>query len=239
MNGRVVAAGKFLRLDGETFTVRGVTYGSFGARGDGVLFPEPGRIHTDFAQMAALGVNTVRLYAAPSPDLLDAAGEHGLRLIIGTHYEDWRYQAHTGKAVHQAVVDAGRRSLDQALEVCAGRPEVLAWSVGNEVPSDLVRVHGVAAVEDVLSELVAQVRRADPHTLATYTNFPSTEYLQVEGQTLATFNVFLEEREAFRRYLRHLQTATGPLPLVITELGLAAGAHGVQRQAEVLRWQLE
>ena len=43
--------------------------------------------------------------------------------------------------------------------------DVLAVSVGNEVPGDIVRVHGIGAVEDVLSELVAHVHDADPDVL--------------------------------------------------------------------------
>ena len=45
----------------------------------------------------------------------------------------------------------GCRALDEALEVCAGRAEVLALCIANEVPADIVRVHGDHAVSDVLS----------------------------------------------------------------------------------------
>jgi O-antigen biosynthesis protein len=101
-----------------------------------------------------------------------------------------------------------------------------------------VRLHGIGAVEDTLSALVEAVHAGDPEMLATYTNYPTTEYLHVAGQDLATFNVFLEDPDAYRRYLRHLQVAVGDIPLVLTEVGLAAEIHGEQAQADSLDWQL-
>ncbi len=239
MTSRIVADGKALRLAGQPFRVRGVTYGSFLPRRDGHQFPEPERVHADFQQIAAMGLNTVRLYTAPTPDVLEAAAERGLRLIVGVDYRDWRYHTEVGLAADRSVLDAGRRALDEAIAACAGRPEVLAYSVGNEIPADVVRVHGIGAVEDILSTLVGHARASDPEALVTYTNFPTTEYLRVEGQTLATFNVFLEEREALRRYLRHLQVVTAQLPLVLTELGLPGSVRSEAQQAEGLRWQFD
>ena len=95
------------------------------------------------------------------------------------------------------------------MERCAGRPEVLAISVGNEVPADVARVHGVARIEEGLSTLVSAVHKADPDMLATYCNFPTTEFLEIEGQDLVCFNVFLENQRAFERYLRRLANHFG------------------------------
>ena len=67
----VHANGKFLFSGGKKFYVRGVTYGTFGAGPDGV-WPEPARVHADFALMAETGVNTVRTYTPPPLWLLDA-----------------------------------------------------------------------------------------------------------------------------------------------------------------------
>ena len=159
-------------------------------------------------------------------------------MIVGLHYADWRHQERTGRRARRAVLDAGRRAVDEALERCAGRPGVVAVSVGNEVPADLVRLHGIGSVEETLSALVAEVHAGAPKLLATYTNYPSTEYLLVEGQDFASFNVFLESPESLRAYLRHLQVVAGDLPLVLTELGLASNVHGLEAQAESLGWQL-
>lgn len=235
---RIVTDGKHLRRGKTTFRVKGVTYGSFLPRRDGALFPETERIKLDFAAMAAAGLNTVRTYTLPPPDLWDAAEQHNLELLVGLHYDDWRMVGGPSRAASRAVRDAGMRAVDEALRTCAGRDNLLAVSVGNEVPADLVRLHGAAAVEGTLSELVAALHSGDPNCLVTYTNFPTTEYLQVADTDLTTFNIFLEDPAALRRYLRHLQVASGPQPLVITELGLAAEVHGARTQACSLEAQL-
>ena len=231
--------GKHLRLKGKPFHVKGVTYGSFRKRADGALYPESDRIAADFALIAEAGLNTVRLYTLPPHDLLDAADAHHLNLLLGLHYHDWRLESETGRAARRRIADAARAAIDQTLERCHGHRSVLALAVGNEVPSDLVRLHGIRCVEDTLSEMIAQVHRADETLLVTYVNFPTTEFLEVEAQDIVCFNVFLEQPDAFRRYLRHLQIVAGNKPLVLTELGLASAVHGQQTQVDSLTWQLD
>jgi glycosyltransferase involved in cell wall biosynthesis len=235
---RVATDGKHLVLQGRPFQMRGVTYGSFTPRLDGEPFPERWQVKADFVAMVEAGLNTVRTYTVPPLDILEIAEDVGLRLLVGLHYDDWRMEPASGRAVHRRVLSSGRRALAAAMERLAGRPSVLGVSVGNEVPADLVRLHGAGAIEDTLSALIEEVRAADEKMLATYTNYPTTEFLQVYGQDMATFNVFLEHPDALRAYLRHLQVACGELPLVITELGLAGDVDGERAQREALEWQL-
>jgi glycosyltransferase involved in cell wall biosynthesis len=235
---RVRRDGKFLTLDGRPFRIRGATYGTFVPRDDGELMPAPATVRSDFEAMARLGLNAVRVYTPPPGDVLEQAAEAGLRLVVGLDYPDWQNEPAPGRAARRRVVDGGRRAVDAALERCAGRAEVLAIAVGNEVPGDIVRLHGPAAVEDTLGRLVEEVHRGDPELLVTYCNYPTTEYLEVPGQDLLCFNVFLESRERFRSYLRHLQVVAGDRPVVLTELGLAAGLHGESAQESALAWQL-
>jgi glycosyltransferase involved in cell wall biosynthesis len=235
---RVVSDGKHLSLGGRPFRIRGVTYGSFAVRSDGEPFPSPDRVRSDFAMMAAAGLNTVRTYSAPPADVLELAEEAGLRLLVGLHYEDWRAVPQTGRRARRRILDAGRRSVERAMQRCAARDCVVAVSVGNEVPADLVRVHGIGAVEETLSRLVEEVHAVDADMLATYCNYPTTEYLQVEGQDLICFNVFLERPQLLRAYLRRLQVISGDLPLLVTELGLASEVHGEISQAHALDRQL-
>ena len=235
----VTTDGKHLWAGGRPWRVRGVTYGTFSPRFDGELFPETFQVKKDFAAISDLGLNTVRTYSMPPNDMLDLAEEFGLKLLVGLHYDDWRLAGDAGRRTNRKVLEAGRRSVHSALERCSGRDSILAISVGNEVPGDVVRVHGIGAVEEVLSELVAEVHAGDPSLLATYANFPTTEYLQVEGQDLACFNVFLEDPEAFRSYVRRLQVVSGDVPLLLTELGFASEIHGEEAQARALEWQLK
>ena len=92
-----------------------------------------------------------------------------------------------------------------------------------------------------MSELCALVHDIDPRRLVTYANYPTAEYLHGDDSDFVTFNVFLETRQAFHRYLTKLQHAAGARPLVLGEVGLdsAGDADGERRQAEVLEWQLE
>jgi O-antigen biosynthesis protein len=230
--------GKHLWVEGRPWRARGVTYGSFRPRLDGELFPDTFQVKADFAAISELGLNTVRTYSMPPEDILDLADEYGLKLLVGLHYHDWRLADGTGRRTNRKVLQAGRAAVHRALERCAERDSILAISVGNEVPGDVVRVHGIGAVEEVLSELVAEVHAGDPCVLATYANFPTTEYLQVEGQDLACFNVFLENPEAFRSYVKRLQVVSGEVPLLLTELGFASEIHGEETQAEAIEWQL-
>ncbi len=235
---RVVPDGKHLRAGSTPFRVKGVTYGHFVPRTDGHRFPEPPQVERDLTAIAAHGLNTLRTYSVPPLDLLDGARALGLRLLVGVDYADWRMRPEVSRAGHRQVLADGRTAVRQALEVLAGRPEVLAVSVGNEVPSDIARLYGRAAVEDTLSALVAEVHAGDPELPATYTSYPTSEFLRVDGQDIATFNVFLESADKLAPYLHHLQRVTEDRPLVITELGLAAELHGDDEQARSLDMQL-
>ena len=232
--------GRHLSVDGAPWRLRAVTYGSFLARDlDGAAFPEPERLRRDLAGVAAAGFNTVRTYTLPPADLLDAAEALGLRVLVGLHYDDWRTVDGTSARTSRAVRDAGARAVDEALERLAGRRCVAAVVVGNEVPADLVRLHGPRRVERVLGELVARVHAGAPSLLATYASYPSSEYLRVEGQDLACVNVFLDDPAVLRGYLQHLSVELGPLPLVVSELGVQAGRGREQVQAERLQAQLD
>ena len=237
LSERVRADGRHLSAAGLPLRVKGATYGSFRARPDGQLFPSRSQVRADLEAMAAAGLNVLRTYTTPPEELLEDAEELGLRVLVGLHYEDWRHHG-TARSVHRAVLDAGRRALDEALARVDGRPGVLALSVGNEVPADLVRLHGIRPVEKVLSQLVAHAHAADPALLVTYSNYPTTEYLTVDGIDLTCFNVFLEDSLRLQAYLRHLQVVAGDTPLVITELGLASEVHGEREQARALEAQL-
>ena len=112
--------------------------------------------------------------------------------------------------------------------------------MGNEVPGDVVRWVGADTVAGTLAELVEVVREEDPDVLVTYANYPTAEYLQVDNLDFLTFNVFLERREDFRRYLARLQNLAGSRPLVLGEMGLDAGetAAGEHAQAKAVDWLL-
>src|SRR5829696_625746 len=196
---RVHARGKFLWAGEEKLYVTGVTYGPFAPGEDPQGFDDRARVERDFAAMADARVNTVRLYDAPPVWLLDAAERHGLRVIAGLAWEQ-----------HVAFLDEPRRTraivrrARAAVAERAGHPAILAWAVGNEIPSDVVRWHGRRRVERFLRRLGRAVRAEDPGALVTYVSYPSTEYLDLSFVDFVCFNVFLEDPERLEAYLARL-----------------------------------
>ena len=82
--------GKFLYVGDEKLWVCGVTYGAFRPNKDGDEYHNLEVIERDFAQMAASGLNTVRIpHTMPPRTLLDAAQRHGLRVMVGLSAEQY------------------------------------------------------------------------------------------------------------------------------------------------------
>jgi O-antigen biosynthesis protein len=231
--GGLVARGKYL-FDGERkFHVRGVSYGPFPVNSRGERYPEPERTAADFLLMRAMGVNTVRVYVPPPPWMFDAALAAGLRLMIGI---PWPF--------HMAFLDEPGMAAEIRETIRKGVTEmrshagaILAFSLGNEVRSDIVRWHGPRAVSRFLSELYDLGKQLAPDTLFTYSNYPSAEYLDLNFLDFVSFNVYLHREADFRRYLTHLMGITGERPLVLSETGMDTIREGEPHQAELLAWQ--
>jgi glycosyltransferase involved in cell wall biosynthesis len=237
MSDRIRTDGKFFAAGESRFAFRGVTYGTFAAREDGALFPERDVVKQDFAQMRDKGFTVVRTYTPPPDDVLDLAADWDLKILAGVHYPDWRYLLGTSRRDRVRVARDAAAQVRAAARGLAGNPAVLGLSIGNEIPADVLRWCGSDTIGRTLGELVDVARDEDPDLLLTYGNFPTTEFLTVDGLDFLTFNVFLEHRDDLRRYLTRLHHQAGDRPVVIGELGLHASDE--RRQAEVLDWQLE
>ncbi|MDQ3675620.1 MAG: glycosyltransferase, partial [Actinomycetota bacterium] len=228
----VRASGKWLYAGSERLLLRGVTYGTFDASlGDGV--PPARRVEEDFAQMVRVGVNVVRTYTVPPVWLLDLAHEAGLRVMVGLAWEQ-----HVAFLDEPGRAEAIEARVREQVRSCAGHRAVVCYSVGNEIPTSIVRWHGAPATERFLERLCAAVRDEDPAALVTYVNYPSTEYLDLPFLDLVCFNVFLEEPAPFEAYVARLQNLAGNRPLVLTEIGLDSARNGEEHQARMLRRQL-
>jgi GT2 family glycosyltransferase len=226
---RVVVEGTRLSLSGRRYRVQGVTYGPFAPDERGDQFPGRKRAADDFRQMAAAGINTIRTYHVPPSWLLDLAGECGIRVFIDV---PWRK--------HLCFLDSpvarreARAAVQQAAAVARRHPSVMALSIGNEISPDIVRWYGSRRVERFIRELAGVAKEGDPDGLLTYASFPPTEYLDLSFLDFVTFNVYLHDREAFRRYLFRLQNLAGDKPLVLGELGMDTLRHGEIEQAGFL-----
>ena len=225
--------GKFLYAGHEKLLLRGVTYGTFRSDEHGDLFPAPAVVERDFAAMAASGVNTVRTYTVPPEWMLERAADHALRVLVGLPWEQ-----HVAFLGDRALVRSIEQRVRAGVRACSGHPALLGYTIGNEIPTSIVRWHGARRTEAFLRRLHDVCKDEDPDSLATYVNFPPTEYLDLSFVDFLSFNVYLESQEQLASYLARLQNIAGDRPLVMAEIGLDSRRNGADRQAEVLDWQV-
>jgi GT2 family glycosyltransferase len=226
-------SGRFLSVGDEKLWVRGVTYGTFLPSAPGDDGYDPAKADEDLAQMAAVGINAIRVYTVPPAWLLDAAQRHGLWVAIDLPWEE-----HITFLDRRGLPADIRRRVAAAARTVAGHPAILAFSIGNEIPSRIVRWHGAPAIEGFLEGLADTVRAADPEALVTYVNYPSTEYLRVRGIDYDSWNVYLEDDGAFERYVARLQNLSPDRPSVIAELGADSLRKGADFQSHLVSTQV-
>ncbi|HEU5396334.1 MAG TPA: glycoside hydrolase family 2 TIM barrel-domain containing protein, partial [Verrucomicrobiae bacterium] len=212
---RVVVDGKFFRLDGRKFYVKGVTYGPFAPKPDGETFPDPEQAARDFAQIVELGANVLRVYYVPPAWILDLAARHGLKFLVDIPWPKHLCFLDSAEARRNAL-----RTVRQAVENSRGHPAIFAYSVVNEISADIVRWSGPARVERFIEQLIDEVRAVDPHCLCTFTSYPPTEFLQPQNADFVCFNVYLHDPKAHDGYLARLQTLADARPLVLGEFGM-------------------
>src|SRR5262249_51639752 len=139
---RPQVAGRRLTRGNACLRVQGVTYGPFVPNGLGEPLPAPGQVADDLARMRAAGINAVRTYHVPPEWFLRGTDEAGLAVLVDVPW-----------AKHLCFLDSARARSDarQAVRHAAERgrhhPCILAYSVGNEVPPNIVRWHGARRLE--------------------------------------------------------------------------------------------
>jgi len=225
--------GLALSFGGKRLRLQGVTYGPFAPNAAGEPLPDLEVVADDFDRMRDAGINALRTYHVPPRWLLDLADGRGMFVLVDV---PWRKQlcflesAEARKEARAAVRKAASRG--------AGHSSVLGYSIGNEIPPDVIRWHGHRRVRRFLAELADTARQADPQGLITYGSYPPTEYMDLPFLDFATFNVYLHDRATFRRYLLRLQNLVGEKPLVLGELGMDTLRHGESAQATFLAGHL-
>ena len=231
---KVRVKGKFLFSGAEKFYVKGVTYGTFAPDEQGRQFPPEPVIEKDFALMAKHGFNSVRTYTVPPLSLLDLALKYGLKVMVGLPWEQHVTFLDTRKQQKDIL-----RRMKEGIQACRQHPAVLCYTVGNEIPAPIVRWYGKEKIEAFIKRLYKAVKEVDPESLVTYVNYPTTEYLDLGFLDFDCFNVYLETPEKLRAYIARLHNLSGDRPLVLAEIGLDSMRNGQQKQADVLRWQIE
>src|SRR5260370_38446817 len=98
--------------------------------------------------MTAAGINAIRTYHVPPDWLLELAEEQRLVVLI-----DVPWPKHLCFLDSAAAQREARAAVGRAAEVGRRFSSVLAYSIGNEVPPDVVRWHTPPRVEHFLADL--------------------------------------------------------------------------------------
>ena len=231
---RVRPRAKFFFEGEKKFFLKGVTYGHFHPNADGDFLPSPERAAQDFEMMRELGVNIIRIYHVPPKWFLDVCRDHGMRCIISipwAEHVEFLNNRKIRKQIVQTIRDAVARN--------KGHEAIFAYLVGNEIPTTMARWLGAKRVTYFVEELINIARSVDPEPLYSYASYPPTEYLLPSNVDFYTFNVYLERRPDFERYLARLQNLAEDKPLIMGEFGLDTMRKGEDAQAEVLNWHFD
>jgi O-antigen biosynthesis protein len=231
---RVIVDGKFFRLGGRKFYLKGITYGPFAPHSDGHNFCSVEQTTQDFEKICELGANLLRVYYVPPRWFLDLAAEHHLKLLI-----DVPWPKHLCFLESFEIKQEARASVRRAVEDCKGHPSVFAYSVVNEIPAEIVRWSGVQRVSQFIDGLVEQAKAIDSECLCTFASFPPTEFLNPSKIDFVCFNVYLHQPHTFGAYLARLQMLADAKPLVLGEFGIDSIREGEESKCEILTNQIE
>ena len=227
---RVRRDGKFFRLGADKFFVKGVTYGPFAPNSRGENLPETEQVERDFAHIRSIGCNCIRVYHLPPTWLLDLADSMEMKVFV-----DVPWPKYVTFLQDQAAEDAARAAVRDAARACGNHPATFAISVVNEIPAEIVRFMGHRAVESFIDDLIDIVHDEAPDCLATFANYPSTEFLYPHGTDFICFNVYLHDDTVLRNYLGRLQSIAQDKPLMLGEYGIDTMKERTEeKQAEIL-----
>ena len=226
--------GKFLFCGEEKFYIKGVTYGTFAPDDNDCQFPDISTIEKDFTLMAMHGINCIRTYTVPPIHLLDIADSLNLKVMVGLPWEQ-----HITFLDNQSTKTDIIRRVKEGVISCNKHAAILCYTIGNEIPPSIVRWYGKNKIERFLKTLYNEVKKIDPDSLVTYVNYPTTEFLDLSFLDFDCFNVYLETPEKLGSYIARLHNLCGDRPLVLAEIGLDSNRNGVEKQAEIITWQIE
>ena len=230
----IQARAKFFFEGDRKFFVKGVTYGPFAPDELGFYVGTPKKARADFELICEMGANLLRVYHVPPRWFLDLAKEFGLRVLVSIPWAE-HIEFLNDPAMRRKVVDTIRSAVAEH----RGHEAIFGYLVGNEIPYAMVRWLGPRRVTEFVEHLINVARETDPRPLYSYASYPPTEYLLPQNVDFYSFNVYLERKSDFDRYLSRLQNLSEDKPLMFGEFGLDTMRKGEEMQADVLLWHLE
>ena len=234
LNQQVRVDGRLFRSGSGTFFVKGFAYGPFAPDANGVPLPSKEQIRKDFEIIKSLNANLLRVYHTPPAWFLDAVAEAGLRLLVDVPWGKHLYFLGDRRSKQEAI-----ERIRTAARLCAGHPAVFGLSVANEFAPDLIRWSGRKQLGEFVNQLIYEAKSIAPEVLCTFSNYPTTEYLEADAVDFHSFNVYLHNPNEFRNYLARLENLTDGKPLLLTETGADSIRQGEPHQAEIIRGKLE
>ncbi len=223
----VSRSGMQLVLDGEPFEIAGINYYPQATPWD-EFWPnyDPEVIDRDFAIIRSLGLNTVRIFipfeqfGGPEvdpllveqlDDLLERAGQHGLKVIVTLF--DFRTD------YSLLLWPNADRQLETLLTRFKDNPNILAWDLKNEPDRDYA-ASGRQRVNGWLAHTARLARTYDPnHLLTIGWSTPEAAHALPELVDLVSFHYYAPAAELSQAYSA-LRAAVGDRPIVLQEFGL-------------------
>jgi len=226
--------GRFL-VNGSDFTIKGIHYEPWrpgSGPNKGYPYPAISGVESDFKLIRAAHANTVLLVDAPG-EVLDVAERTGLRVVYSFALPWWSVGTDRQAEVRATVVDRVKELKD--------KPALLAWMIGNELPSDVMRERGDDTMIAALRDLYTSAKTVDPAHPISYGSWPISKHLDLGFFDFMSFNLYpLWPPEVvamgYGAYIeRVLRPLAGDKPILISEFGVNTIEAGTDGQARLLR----
>ena len=237
LGAEVKVKGATVLVDGRPFQLKGIHYSPWPpgtGPGKDYSWPDENSVARDLDLIHSLHANTILVYDDAPADLFDQAAARGL-MVMQAFPISWQ-QIRDDTYVSRRFEEIARR-----VEMVKGKPNLLAWVLGNEVTEWVYDQAGPEMLAARLGTLAERVRRADPVHPITHGNWPITKDLPLPFLDVVSFNLYpLWPREVvvrgYEEYIRDvLVPLAGGKPLWITEFGLNTLESSPEKQAETIQ----